>query len=392
MASHIPFISAKIDCELVKSLFIDSEFIRVSLENIDNIKKDLPKKIPLWIDSAIDGYDQLLRERGKWADFEEYLNQYEESKLLADNSFIKRPEKKKLQKFVNSVLNRCLLYKPTFITVPQIPIVNDSSRNNINRALASATFYWKQKANYKDHLILPIIFTHQDQLKGKVQWKPKLAVASSCYDKAGADYVWVVDSSLNDQKGSATHNKRFPKFIEFHRDLKEAFSVKTKIIAGPYWALNLVLWIRGLCDHPAINIGSGYQYHISGGFRFQPNIRLAIPPLRRWVTASLSLSDWLEEALKNLSHDDPARKELSYLKKSFKILSQREAAKRQAAKFYKTWFDKILAVSSPGRALALYQDLSTAYVIGKQLPILPESEKPGRNPERIAQQLMLICL
>ena len=41
--------------------------------------------------------------------------------------------------------------------------------------------------------------------------------------------------------------------------------------------------------------------------------------------------------------------------------------------------------------MALFQDLSTAYALGKSLPDL-EDEGTGRRPEAIAEPLMLSCL
>jgi hypothetical protein len=78
--------------------------------------------------------------------------------------------------------------------------------------------------------------------------------------------------------------------------------------------------------------------------------------------------------------------------KDFGTLQVKNEARWQVAQFYKNWFDKFSALPPSGRALALYQDLSSAYVLGKTLPKLPEEEKTARSPARVAKQLMLNCL
>lgn len=393
MADYIPFVGRG-DGDRLKKYYSDSSMVRVSLESIDTIRASLPKKLSLWIDPAIDGYHYLLIGKDRASAWKEYIGQFEQNQILSNTSFVNRPDKKKVKAFVTSVLDKCYEFKPTWITIPQLPLVDDASRNNINRALAKETYEWKANRRFKGRLILPLVVTSRNQLKGKKEWKAKLKVASTCYKNAGASGVWAVDSDLYDQKGSGTFGRRFSQLVEFHRDLKEAFPKETIKIAGPYWGMNLVLWARGLCDHPAISLGVAYKYRISGGFPKPAKVRLAIPPLRRWAVADRQLRRWLDDALKQLDPTDTAHKHFLYLRNNFGLFSTQEAARDQVARFYKKWFDKLGAAQPPGRALALYQDLSSAYVTGKQegLPELPKSEAPGRAPERVAQQLMLHCL
>jgi hypothetical protein len=393
MADHIPFVG-KADTDRLKKYYSDSSMVRVSLESIDTIRARLPKKLPLWIDPVIDGYDNLLKGGHTDRSWKQYIMQFQENQILICKEFVNKPDEKKVNVFVTSVLDKCSIFNPKWITVPQLPLVDDASRNNINRVLAKATGEWKSNSRFKGKLILPLIITSRKQLKGKTEWKAKLRVAMTCYKNAGASGVWAVDSNLYDQKGSGTFGKHFSQLIEFHRDLKETFPTETIKIAGPYWGMNLVLWARGLCDYPAISLGSAYRYYISGGFVKTGKVRLAIPPLRRWVVADGQLKKWLNEALKQIDRTDIAYKNFLYLKNNFGPLSTSEAAKDQVAKFYKKWFNKIEGTQPPGRALALYQDLSSAYITGKQeqLPKLPKFEAPGQAPERVAQQFMLQCL
>lgn len=393
MASYIPFVNTLSDCRRLK-FYPGATKLRVSLETIGTFRKELPKRLPLWIDPAMDGYHYLLISNDRSTSWKKYIKQFKNSQILSNTSFLKKRELEKVKQFVTSILDKCNKLNPDWITVPQLPIVEGTSRNKINRALAAATSEWKEHSGFNGKFILPLIFTHQEQLKGKTEWRKKLTVAKTCYRDSGAFGVWTVDSSLSDQKGSGKYDKRFQALIEFHKDLQQDFP-DGMIIAGPYWGMNLILWVRGLCDYPAIGLGTAYQYHISGGFfPKSTKTRLAIPPLRRWAVAESSLKTWLDNVLEQLDPTDTAYKHFLYLRNNFSLLSIQETAKDQVAKFYKKWIDKLEDTPPPGRALALYQDLSSAYVTGKQekLPELPRSEAPGRAPEKVAQQFMLNCL
>ena len=392
MSSYIPFVNTLSDCLRLK-FYPDATKLHISLETIDALEKELPKKLPLWIDPAVDAYHYLLINKDRSTSWKQYIKQFENSQILSNTSFLKRRDLGKVKQFVTSILDKCSEFKPDWITVPQLPIVDDASRNKINRALAAATSEWKLNNGFSGKFILPLIFTHQEQLKGKTEWRKKLRLARTCFRDSGAFGVWAVDSSLSDQKGSGTFDKRFRSLIEFHKDLQQDFP-DGMIIAGPYWGMNLILWARGLCDYPAISLGTAYQYYISGGFPKPPKTRLAIPPLRRWAVAEGPLKIWLDDVLEQLDPSDTAYKYFLYLRDNFSLLSIQEEARDQVAKFYKKWIDKLEDTPPPGRALALYQDLSSAYVMGKQekLPELPKSEAPGRAPEKVAQQFMLNCL
>jgi hypothetical protein len=62
------------------------------------------------------------------------------------------------------------------------------------------------------------------------------------------------------------------------------------------------------------------------------------------------------------------------------------------AKFYMAWLAKLESVPAGGRPLALYQDFSSAYVLGKKLKPLPLEQKEVPDPALIAKQLMVNCL
>jgi hypothetical protein len=173
-------------------------------------------------------------------------------------------------------------------------------------------------------------------------------------------------------------------------DLNETISSKIRI-AGPYWGLNLVLWAKGLVDHPAIGIGSGYQYFLTGSPGRPPKARLALPSLRRRVGVTPQLGTWLEAALRKLTASHPAYAEFNDIRKQYTTYSQLDAARAQVAGFYKRWIETIAGVPKLGRSMALFQDLSVAYALGRSLPQLPD-EGTARRPEAIAEPLMLRCL
>ena len=410
MANHIPFVNTREDCRLLKRYYMDSDIVRVSLEKFGSIKSQLPRGLTLWVDPGIDGCDHHLENDA--VSLPEYIKRFKEYEIFTNRAAITKPEFSRLKVFATDVLNRCWRLKPSWITIPQLPLIEDVSRNKINMALTKATYEWKIETQFRGKLILPLIFTHQKQLVGKTQWRPQADSALKRYHKVGADGVWVVDSSLSDQMGTGTFRNRFPSLIDLHRYIRSSLPKETIVVAGPYWGMNLILWARGLCEYPAIGLGSAYKYYIPGGHLQKGKTRIALPPLRRWVVASPELRTWLNRCLKILNPKDIAYIELSKLRKKydsllpkdiayidlselkvkFDSLLNQSAAKDQVAKFYKNWFNKIEATPVVGRSLALYQDLSSAYIIGKQLPTMPRSGSSARRPERVAEYFMLNCL
>ena len=177
--------------------------------------------------------------------------------------------------------------------------------------------------------------------------------------------------------------------IALHEELNDRIPSKIRI-AGPYWGLNLVLWARNLVDSPAIGIGSRYQFLLAGGPGRQPAVRLALPPLRRRVMA-VRLEAWLDAATNRLGPSHPAHMEFREIKEHYTALSGQDPAREQVAKFYKEWFNTIAAVPKAGRSMALFQELSTAFALGKLLPDLAEAGL-ARKPAAVAEPLMLNCL
>jgi hypothetical protein len=354
----------------------------------------LPNGPKIWVDPTVDGLDDLnvRRSRSDWANpWFEFISIFPGVEKIADTTFQAKPAVSDVHSFVRALLDKCAAHKPAWITVPQLPLANGNGRNKINRMLASEAGKWKSHAGFKGRFILPLVFTHQDQVNGKTQRNFKVQQAERCYHDAQADGFWVVDKSLIDESGSKTlRNTRFPAVVCLHQELNERIPSKIRI-AGPYWGMNLVLWARDLVDYPAIGIGSGYQYYPTGGPSRPAAPRLVLSPLRR-RTGVGQLRPWLDQVLSKLGVSHPAYPKFDYLRKNLSLLSSPQPARKLVAKFYKKWFDSIATAPKTGRSMAIFQDLSAAYALGKALPDLHDSEGTARRPEAVAEPLMLNCL
>jgi hypothetical protein len=325
--------------------------------------------------------------------YKTYIQQFGGYDRIADPQFQRSPDKATTAAFVKLVLDASHAVAGSgWISVPQLPYSAGADRNKINRLLAETAWEWKSAARCREKLILPVILAEQGQTDKKMARNPKVELASACLESSGADGVWVVDPTLNDQDGMRDfENIRFRGLADFHEELNAKIASETVTVAGPYWGLSLILWARGLIKLPAIGLGKSYQYHIAGGMQKQPLSRLALAPLRRLAQWSPALRKWLEEALGSLPKSDPAHLEFEKIHRSFESLQNEDVSRRQTARFYREWIGKIEAVPASSRALSLYQDFSAAYVLGKGLKPLPEPEKV-KDPARIAKQFMVNCL
>ncbi len=394
MAEHIPFITSEDACNIVTKVYPDSDYVRVPLDRAARFRKLLPPRMKLWIDPLVEGLDDLptrrptpTRRKKPWHDF---MKKFPHMERIAEPTFHQRPDRGAVKEFVRTILGECAKMKPAWISVPQLPVGDGNERNKINRALATATGSWKARSGFTGRLILPLVFTHQRQLKGKTVRNPKVKLAERCYREAQAEGIWVVDGNVTDDNGSATlHNVRFPAIVALHEELNGKI-VSALRVAGPYWGMNLVLWARRLVDYPAIGVGNAYRYHLAGGPVRQPSARLALGPLRRRSGVG-QLRDWLDKVISVLGVSHPAHAGFAELRKNFSVLRDQDRAREQVAIFYKKWFDSIAATPSPGRSMALFQDLSSSYALGKSLPEIP-GEGTARRPESVAEPLMLSCL
>lgn len=162
MADHIPFIGSGDSLKLAVRFYGDSNFLRVPLNRIAAVATSLPNTIKLWLDPCVDGLHDLEARRPRderpnpWFEF---MQQFAGFNAMGGKAFWTKPDPNEVDKFVTSLLDFCVRYKPAWLTVPQLPVADDSSRNKINLALARATGRWKSKRNFPGRLILPLVFT-----------------------------------------------------------------------------------------------------------------------------------------------------------------------------------------------------------------------------------------
>lgn len=391
-ASHIPFVNSAQDAKLVAQFYEDSSIVRVSVDAKDSVIGALPSKIRRWVDPAMDSFHNPWPPvssglRGVF----EAIEGHEE---MGSREFQERPKAVTVQAFVYGLLDKCKALNPSWLSVPQLPVPKELNRNSLNKELARATGRWRTERGFSGEFVLPVIVTHDDLVHYKAKRTAVLKQAVACRDLSSAEGFWLVHSALDDQSGSTTNEKkRFPGLIALHEELRKGKLGSGFVVGGPYWGMNLVLWARGLIEYPAIGVGSGFQYFIPGGPLKPGNTKAAVAPLRRLVIATVALQGWLEEAERAQQRGGKAAQEFEQLRKLVpQLMRNKEAAKRQVAETYHAWISKLEQAPEAGRALALYQDLSEAYVVGKGLKTaLPRDEKVTR-PERIAQQLMMSCL
>ena len=394
----VPFVNGTTDLNAVREYYPLATTVRVSVTNSKALTSLASTELPLWIDAGLDGfhsvppaemkkYKKNLSEnenarRADWRDF--YLPH--ECSYFGDPGFQRKPNVAKVKKTVKDLLDACAEYSPVWLTVPQLPFVDDGSRNKLNVAMAKAAAEWHQKSKLKPRLILPAIFSHNRQCKGKTQWGPKLKQVLKCQQESRAWAIWVVNSQLADGAGSPSSAPRMAELVKIHQHLRET-APKVRVIAGPYWGMSLVLWARGLADYPAIGCSGLSTYSIPGGFPNQGKSRLMLPPLVRLATMNADLKRWLSDAIKGSSLP-----RLEALHRGWETYRKPEVRSSHRSKHYSALIAKLQAVAPSARALTLYQTLNEAYVVGSQLPELPKDMKAGRDAAQVAKQLMLLCL
>lgn len=386
MSDYILNCTSKATVTASRTSFTNPMSIRILLDKISQFQPLIPPKSTIWIDAGIESLDNLASRTDDWLD---YLRQFPKYDQIANlDSSLTAAD---VEAFVNAIMKKCLSVKPKWITVPQLPLTRDSSRNKVNRMLAKAVGKWKSSSSYNGILIFPVIVTHQEQINKKVQRNTKVDLVHKCYSDAHADGLWIVDKSLEDDSGSSLlHSTRYPGIIAFHTELNGKIATSIRV-GGPYWGLNLVLWAKGLIDHPMIGVGTGYQFMIAGGQVSSSTSRIAVPCLRRRIKVNADSKRWLDSAISMLSTTHSAYSELDHIRKNWWSYSDLEVSRLQICRFYKAWYDSIHSIPSPGRSLALFQDLATAYSLGKSLPDITQSGT-DRRPEAVAQPLMMSCL
>lgn len=391
MINYIAFLN-QTNTELYNSYFNKAHAVRVSLRSYSQVIDAVQKKGGLWLDAEIDGLHNR-RNWDKWSDpMRNYYKQFKGIESFLDDNFLAKPDKKIVRAFVRDVLGKCLECFPDAISVPQFPQTNSNEYSVVNRMLSDCSGEFSKELGVK--LILPFIVTNQRQINKKTDRNGRVSNIKSNVKRSHAVAVWVVDESLQDYQGSETFGRvRFQGLIDLHREIAKAVPSEVYSIAGPYWAMNLILWAKGLVKHPCISIGSSFSYSLpGGGGGASPAHRVAIPPLRRLAYYSSELSAWIQECLLAVPPSDDVHSKLRALSDEFGFLTDRKIADSLIAKSYRQWLDELDEIPEMGRALALYNQFSSAYVLGKSLENMPSKESPARRPERVAEQFMLVSL
>lgn len=388
-AAHIPFVNSDNDRKLVLKHFADSEAVRVPIAA--RLNGPLPVGAKLWVDASFDGFPDACFDGERVTSWAKRMKKVEGALNFAQESFIQKPDKGVVKAVLEVVLGDALERDPDWLSIPQLPQTQGAAHNKCNKMLAREATEILDGRGFRRVRVLPVVFTHQKQLRGKTERTAKLKVLEALVDMSGARTVWVVDSSLADQSGTAKfESERFPSVINFHDELLLKMRQLERVVSGPHWGLNLLLWARELATNPAIGVGAGFQY-------FRPIVvphagvaRLALPPLRRWAKADpTTLRDWL----RNATHKAPALESQVFqaLHDDFSTLVL-DKGRSQIARFYKQWFDELAQTPASGRALALYQQLSAAYVLGRSLADIESEKGRARKAGVVARQLMLNCL
>jgi len=390
MPNYIPFIFGDKDINLLKSQYADAKCIRLPLEKADLIKS-IPSNLKIWLDANVDIFHNKLPADNK---LRKIYTKFDPDNLISDSDFQRSPDKKYLREFIFTILDHCSEYNSYLISIPQLPLIEKPNRYKINKLMLQFTAEWHEKQKYRGGWILPVIICNQSLINRKPLRNRIIEYVKKSNDIPNFAGIWVVESTLNDSQAYGTFGtKRFPNLIEFHRNLQQSVNPNIKIIAGPYWGMNLILWARGLITHMAFGLGRGYQYFIPSGTRRMGNARIALPPLKRLVVVEQELEDWLKRAKRNIQGDQVSYMEFEDILRDFKKFQYHETAHIQVAKFYKQWISSYDSLPPDGRALALYQDFSNAFVLGKKIKkLLPPSAKSARAPEKVVQQFMLNTL
>lgn len=391
MANICPFLKTKADFSLFEEFYSDADLVRVPITSSFRLTSSIRKKNKLWVDLEFDGFHPKAGARSdSWTELMAELPNFSD---FRDPKFLRNPKKDKVDQFVNALLDQTDELGARYVSVPQLPHQGEFKVTRINKAMARASAEWRSKKSRSIDFILPIILTKRDHSAHIT--KAFLDPIQSCFEESDAVGTWIVDESLDDQKGASTYQtERFPAMLKLSKELEKRVSARIRI-AGPYWALNLVLWARGDITHPAVGIGNSYTYHITGGIPHNSSkVRLAIPNLVRWAVCGSQLEVWLHEAARKDDVNQPDKDQflsLAALNRKVSTSSGKNAARRQIAEFYRDWIDSIESVQPDGRGVALFQQLSSAFVLGRKLKSM-ESENSAKQPEKIAEGLMTHCL
>lgn len=400
----IPIVNGNQDCRLVSKYYANCQIVRLPLDRAADLSKQLGPGVQRWIDPCVDG---LQRSTGLTDDYTNYIAGLKNGHRIRKDGLSGQCSDTEVAEFVSDLMSRAMAVLPAWVTIPQLPFLStpDRGRQKLNKQMAMAVDAWKSRSGASVKLVLPVILCERDVLNKKTEWRNKvIASVKQSLQQCHADSIWVVNSELEDEHGSQPNELlRLPGLVRFHGELLDALQGGYAVLAGPYWAMNVVLWARGLIDRPVIGVATGFKYHISGGIARTANDRIALAPLLRRAEVA-GLNTWLQQTQQILlSNVTPAAAvqgmgaSFGQAAAEFASLSRQlgrlrgELAREQVAAFYRDWLDRLERTAPSMRALALHQEMSSAHVVGRIVGELPEANTP-RDAGRLARQYMLSCL
>lgn len=405
MSDYIAIVNGNRDAQLVAKHYTTAAGVRIPLERAQKLVHILPKAVNLWIDS---GMDALHQGAGMSASYAKYITELDQGNALLRDGLAGQCDKTTVELFVKGLLKNCASLNPKWISIPQVPydIAKPKGRKKLNKQFIEATSKWQSANSQNAKYMLPVILHQLAAVDKKQQWRNDII---KCIEQSRkncqVDGIWVVNSALEDERGSQPNQvTRFPGLIAFHEELRASLPRNTRVVAGPYWAMNLVLWARQLVDNPVIGVATGYRYYISGGETRPPAERVVVAPLLRRVKVTTDLKTWLQKSERVLASVATPAGVIPGMSRSFAqaasdlgALSRKidrlrgNIAHEQVAIFYKNWLDGLETIGQPMRALALRQQFSEAHVVGSILDDLPKGNQ-AHQAGKLAQQFMLSCL
>jgi len=405
VSEYIAVVNGNRDAELVSKYYSAAAGVRLPLERASKLIPSLPKGISLWVDGGIDA---LHRTTSMSPSYVKHIKGFDQGQALLQDGLAGNCSKTAIPRFVKSLLGSCVSLKPKWISIPQIPYdtAKPARRKKLNRRFIEATSEWQTANPQSGKYMLPVILYQADAANAKMKWRNDIIkyiewARKNCH----VDGIWVVNSALDDERGSQPNqDSRFPGIIALHEELRDSVPEGIRIVAGPYWAMNLVLWARRLVDNPVIGIATGYQYYVSGGETRAPADRVVILPLLRRVKVTDDLRAWLQKSEKTLAGVATPASTIGGMGSSFAqaasdfgTLSRQigrlrgEVAHEHIAAFYRDWLERLEKIVPPMRALSLRQEFSEANVVGSILGDLPKGNQ-ARQAGKLALQFMLSCL
>ncbi len=387
----IATVSSKRDCELVRHSYGRNTIVRTELFKSAALK-DSVKGLVHWVDPCFEVFlQQKLNEEANT-----FYGGLDPEFFLSKGKFDPKADKILVSEIAKRALEKGATLGPAWIGIPLLPIKREVIRKKLNRCLAESAAQWKLEKGFGGRLILPFVLENEDLIESKDGQDYLLRLIDEFSSTVSFDALWIVAPFLDDDSGRPRDQKLARRLVEFHG---RVFATKARgsawdIIAGPYWGLNIVLWAKGITDYPLVGAGRRFQYAFTGGVPHgTAKVRTAIPVLRRLAVVGPDLKSWLSQASSKPGLEHNVRDQFRKLEAVISsYVRSPEKAREQIIEFYSAWMESIERQPMQTRALALYQDLSNAYVCGKLIAIpLPKSES-ARRPEIVAQQLMLNVL